>query len=138
MAQPVVHFEIIGKDPERLRSFYGDLSDGSSTRAARSRGGFRAHELRVRDSSRRCDRVAAASAGVPATTPTSSSMSAFPTLAPRSRRPRARWDAPMGPDQAPGRPRRRAFHGPRRQRDRRRRYGVVDDEYSIVDRATVR
>jgi hypothetical protein len=25
MAQPVVHFEIIGKDPERLRSFYGDL-----------------------------------------------------------------------------------------------------------------
>jgi predicted enzyme related to lactoylglutathione lyase len=25
MGQPVVHFEIIGKDPERLRSFYGDL-----------------------------------------------------------------------------------------------------------------
>jgi len=25
MAQPVVHFEIIGKAPERLRSYYGDL-----------------------------------------------------------------------------------------------------------------
>ncbi len=25
MAQPVVHFEVIGKDPEKLRSYYGDL-----------------------------------------------------------------------------------------------------------------
>jgi predicted enzyme related to lactoylglutathione lyase len=25
MAESVVHFEIIGKDPDRLRSFYGDL-----------------------------------------------------------------------------------------------------------------
>jgi predicted enzyme related to lactoylglutathione lyase len=25
MGQPVVHFEVIGKDPEKLRSFYGDL-----------------------------------------------------------------------------------------------------------------
>lgn len=25
MAQPVVHFEIIGKDPARLRSYYADL-----------------------------------------------------------------------------------------------------------------
>jgi predicted enzyme related to lactoylglutathione lyase len=25
MAQPVVHFEIIGKDPTRLRSYYGEL-----------------------------------------------------------------------------------------------------------------
>jgi predicted enzyme related to lactoylglutathione lyase len=25
MAQPVVHFEIIGADPERLRSYYGEL-----------------------------------------------------------------------------------------------------------------
>ena len=25
MGQPVVHFEIIGKDAERLRSYYGDL-----------------------------------------------------------------------------------------------------------------
>ena len=25
MGQPVVHFEIIGKDPERLRNYYGDL-----------------------------------------------------------------------------------------------------------------
>lgn len=25
MADPVVHFEIIGKDPERLRSYFGDL-----------------------------------------------------------------------------------------------------------------
>jgi hypothetical protein len=25
MAQPVVHFEIIGKNPEKLRSYYGDL-----------------------------------------------------------------------------------------------------------------
>jgi predicted enzyme related to lactoylglutathione lyase len=25
MGQPVVHFEIIGKDPEHLRSYYGDL-----------------------------------------------------------------------------------------------------------------
>ena len=25
MAQPVVHFEIIGKDPDRLRRYYGDL-----------------------------------------------------------------------------------------------------------------
>ena len=25
MPQPVVHFEVIGKDPERLRNFFGDL-----------------------------------------------------------------------------------------------------------------
>jgi len=25
MGQPVVHFEIIGNDPERLRGYYGDL-----------------------------------------------------------------------------------------------------------------
>jgi len=25
MAQPVVHFEIIGRDPKRLRSYYGEL-----------------------------------------------------------------------------------------------------------------
>jgi hypothetical protein len=25
MGQPVVHFEIIGKDPKKLRSYYGDL-----------------------------------------------------------------------------------------------------------------
>ena len=25
MGQPIVHFEIIGKDPERLRGYYGDL-----------------------------------------------------------------------------------------------------------------
>jgi predicted enzyme related to lactoylglutathione lyase len=25
MANPVVHFEVIGKDPERLRRYYGDL-----------------------------------------------------------------------------------------------------------------
>lgn len=25
MGQPVVHFEVIGKDPESLRSYYGDL-----------------------------------------------------------------------------------------------------------------
>lgn len=27
MGQPVVHFEVIGKEPERLRSFYGGLFD---------------------------------------------------------------------------------------------------------------
>ena len=25
MGQPVVHFEVIGKDPERLQGYYGDL-----------------------------------------------------------------------------------------------------------------
>jgi uncharacterized protein len=25
MARPIVHFEIIGKDPDRLRRYYGDL-----------------------------------------------------------------------------------------------------------------
>ena len=25
MARPVVHFEVIGKDPDRLRQYYGDL-----------------------------------------------------------------------------------------------------------------
>lgn len=25
MGQPVVHFEVIGRDPEKLRSYYGDL-----------------------------------------------------------------------------------------------------------------
>jgi predicted enzyme related to lactoylglutathione lyase len=25
MGQPVIHFEIIGRDPEKLRSYYGDL-----------------------------------------------------------------------------------------------------------------
>ena len=25
MARPVVHFEVIGKDPDRLRGYYGDL-----------------------------------------------------------------------------------------------------------------
>jgi hypothetical protein len=29
MAQPVVHFEIIGRDPARLRQFYGELFDWS-------------------------------------------------------------------------------------------------------------
>ncbi len=29
MAKPVVHFEIIGKDPDRLRRYYGDLFDWS-------------------------------------------------------------------------------------------------------------
>ena len=27
MGQPVVHFEIIGTDPDRLRAYYGDLFD---------------------------------------------------------------------------------------------------------------
>ena len=27
MGQPVVHFEVVGKDPSRLREFYGDLFD---------------------------------------------------------------------------------------------------------------
>jgi predicted enzyme related to lactoylglutathione lyase len=27
MGQPVVHFEVIGKEPEKLRSFYGELFD---------------------------------------------------------------------------------------------------------------
>jgi uncharacterized protein len=27
MGQPVVHFEVIGKEPEKLRSFYGGLFD---------------------------------------------------------------------------------------------------------------
>jgi uncharacterized protein len=27
MSQPVVHFEIIGRDPERLRGFFGELFD---------------------------------------------------------------------------------------------------------------
>ena len=27
MGQPVVHFEVIGKEPEKLRSFYGNLFD---------------------------------------------------------------------------------------------------------------
>ncbi len=27
MGQPVVHFEVIGKEPARLRSFYGELFD---------------------------------------------------------------------------------------------------------------
>ena len=25
MGQPVVHFEVVGRDPEMLRSYYGDL-----------------------------------------------------------------------------------------------------------------
>jgi hypothetical protein len=28
MGQPVVHFEVIGKNPERLRSYYGELWRG--------------------------------------------------------------------------------------------------------------
>lgn len=27
MGQPVVHFEIIGEDPNRLRDYYGELFD---------------------------------------------------------------------------------------------------------------
>jgi predicted enzyme related to lactoylglutathione lyase len=27
MGQPVVHFEVIGKEPEKLRAFYGELFD---------------------------------------------------------------------------------------------------------------
>jgi uncharacterized protein len=37
MGQPVVHFEIIGKDPKQLRSYYGELFGWSSTRARRCR-----------------------------------------------------------------------------------------------------
>jgi uncharacterized protein len=34
MSQPVVHFEIIGTDPERLRSFFGELFDWHYDRTA--------------------------------------------------------------------------------------------------------
>jgi hypothetical protein len=33
MGNPAVHFEVTGEDPEKLRSFYEGLFDGSSTRA---------------------------------------------------------------------------------------------------------
>ena len=40
MGQPVVHFEVIGQEPEKLRSFYGGLFawefDTSGTRGATS------------------------------------------------------------------------------------------------------
>jgi uncharacterized protein len=35
VGQPVVHFKIIGRDPTKLRSYYGDLFGGSSTPATR-------------------------------------------------------------------------------------------------------
>jgi len=48
MAQPVVHFEIIGRDPQRLRDYYGDLfgwrfdlaHDASGTVSAPGQYGF--------------------------------------------------------------------------------------------------
>ena len=38
MGQPVVHFEIIGADPARLRGFFGGLLGGSSNQRDRGRG----------------------------------------------------------------------------------------------------
>ena len=35
MGQPVVHFEILGKDPTKLQGFYGDRSVGTSMPATR-------------------------------------------------------------------------------------------------------
>jgi uncharacterized protein len=35
MGQPVVHFEIIGKDPGKLHSYYSDLFGGRSTPTTR-------------------------------------------------------------------------------------------------------
>ena len=50
MAESVVHFEIIGKDPERLRSFYGDLFGWEfDTSGTVSEAVLATHQLRVRD-----------------------------------------------------------------------------------------
>ena len=49
MGQPVVHFEIIGKDPEQLRSYYGDLFGWDfDTSGSVSEAVLGACELRVR------------------------------------------------------------------------------------------
>ena len=45
MGQPVVHFEIIGKDPEKLRSYYGDLFWWELTRPRLRRKRYRAGQL---------------------------------------------------------------------------------------------
>ena len=46
MGQPVVHFEIIGKDPQKLRSFYGELFEWEFDTNAPGRGScLRAREL---------------------------------------------------------------------------------------------
>ncbi len=35
MGHPVVHFEVIGQDGQKLRSYYSDCSSGTSTTATR-------------------------------------------------------------------------------------------------------
>ena len=47
MGQPVVHFEIIGNDPEKLRGYYGDLFGWEFDTPHLWRRGLRAGELWV-------------------------------------------------------------------------------------------
>ena len=49
MGQPVVHFEIIGKEPAKLRSYFGDLFGWEfDTSSPVARGGVGAGRLRLR------------------------------------------------------------------------------------------
>jgi hypothetical protein len=103
VAHPVVHFEIIGKNPDKLQSYFGELFGwpfGTSSRVAEAVSEPTDYGFVDRITTPMGQASLAASAEVPATRPTSSSTSACPTSRPRSPRPSAsaasaRW-APNG------------------------------------------
>ena len=97
MGQPVVHFEVIGNDSEKLRSYYSDLfgwqfdADNPMNYGVVQRDdNIRADGVGIGGGVGRRRRVMTA---------TSPSMSRCPTSKPRSRRPRASAARGcMGPD----------------------------------------
>ena len=107
MAHPVVHFEIIGKNPEKLRNYFGELfgwqfDTSSPVAEAVSEPANYGFVDRIRPPTGPASR--AASAAVPATRATSSSTSACPMSRQLWPRPSAwaasaRWD-PNGHRQA--------------------------------------
>ena len=100
MGQPVVHFEVVGKDPDKLKSFYSELAgwsyDSPPPGGPTDYPSSRARATRTP----RASASAAVSAAVPrATTATSPSTSRCRTSAPRSTRPSQLGGTKvMGPD----------------------------------------
>jgi uncharacterized protein len=99
MGQPIVHFEIIGQDPHKLRSFYGDLfgwefdTSASVAEPISERGNY---GFVNRDTTDDGVGIPGGVGGGLATTAMRSSTSACPMSESRSKRPsasggRARW-----------------------------------------------
>ena len=87
MGQPVVHFEVIGKDGENLRSYYSDLFGWDFGNAV----GPTSYAIVPRDQNTNADGIGIGGVGSApeGTTATSPSTSRFPTSRRRWPRPRA-------------------------------------------------